>query len=48
MLLGLDVLPEYRGQGLARELVFQVPPQRMEQGQKNGIFDVFETKGEDV
>lgn len=23
MLLGLDVLPEYRGQGLARELVFQ-------------------------
>ena len=34
MLLGLDVLPEYRGQGLAREIVNQYIKREKEKGRK--------------
>ena len=34
MLLGLDVLPEYRKQGLARELVFQYCRREREKGRE--------------
>jgi predicted acetyltransferase len=34
MLLGLDVLPEYRKQGLARELVWNYCRREEEQGRK--------------
>lgn len=34
MLLGLDVLPEYRGQGLAREIVFQYLRRESEKGRE--------------
>lgn len=34
MLLGLDVLPEYRGQGLARELMFRYLNRERERGGK--------------
>lgn len=34
MLLGLDVLPEYRGQGLARELVYQYSRREREKGRR--------------
>lgn len=34
MLLGLDVLPEYRGQGLAREIVRQYIEREREKGRK--------------
>lgn len=34
MLLGLDVLPEYRGQGLARELVYQYLRRERENGKR--------------
>lgn len=35
MLLGLDVLPEYRGQGLARELVYRYSQREKANGRKN-------------
>ena len=34
MLLGLDVLPNYRGQGLAKEIVFQYLRREWERGRK--------------
>ena len=34
MLLGLDVLPEYRGQGLARELMYEYLRREQEKGRK--------------
>lgn len=34
MLLGLDVLPEYRGQGLAREIVYQYLHRERENGKR--------------
>jgi len=34
MLLGLDVLPEYRGQGLAKEIMFQYLRREQEKGRK--------------
>ena len=34
MLLGLDVLPEYRGQGLARELVYRYSQREKANGRK--------------
>ncbi len=34
MLLGLDVLPEYRGQGLAREIMFRYLRRESEKGRK--------------
>ncbi len=37
MLLGLDVLPEYRRQGLARELVFQYMRRENERGRKIAV-----------
>lgn len=35
MLLGLDVLPEYRGQGLARELVYRHSQREKANGRKS-------------
>lgn len=44
MLLGLDVLPEYRGQGLAREIVFQYLRREWEKGRKLLILTCLESK----
>lgn len=44
MLLGLDVLPEYRGQGLAREIVFQYMRREREKGRKKLILTCLESK----
>lgn len=44
MLLGLDVLPEYRGQGLARELVYQYLQREEEKGRKEIILTCLEEK----
>lgn len=46
MLLGLDVLPEYRGQGLARELVRQYARQEAEKGRKRLILTCHKEKVE--
>lgn len=44
MLLGLDVLPEYRGQGLAREIMLQYLCREKERGRKKVILTCLESK----
>lgn len=44
MLLGLDVLPEYRGQGLAREIVFQYLRREQGRGRKMVILTCLQSK----
>lgn len=44
MLLGLNVLPEYRGQGLAREIVFQYLNREREKGRNQLILTCLESK----
>lgn len=44
MLLGLDVLPEYRGQGLAKEIVFQYLRREREKGRRFMILTCLESK----
>lgn len=44
MLLGLDVLPEYRGQGLAKEIVFRYLSREWEKGRKMLILTCLESK----
>ncbi len=44
MLLGLNVLPEYRGQGLAREIVLQYLHRECERGRKQLILTCLESK----
>lgn len=44
MLLGLDVLPEYRGQGLARELVYQYAVREKKNGRHRLILTCLEEK----
>lgn len=44
MLLGLDVLPEYRGQGLAREIVCQYAKREQVNGRKNLILTCLDSK----
>lgn len=44
MLLGLDVLPEYRGQGLAKEIVFQYVRREREKGRRMLILTCLESK----
>ena len=46
MLLGLDVLPEYRGQGLAREIVAQYGRRERENGRERLILTCLEPKVE--
>ena len=43
MLLGLDVLPQHRGQGLARELMFQYLNREKKKGRKQ-VFKVYGKK----
>ena len=44
MLLGLDVLPEYRGQGLARELVYRYLRREAANGRKKAILTCLDNK----
>lgn len=44
MLLGLDVLPEYRKQGLGRELVYQYTRREREKGRKMLLLTCLESK----
>ncbi len=44
MLLGLDVLPQYRGQGLAREIVSQYAKREKEKGREKLILTCLEEK----
>lgn len=44
MLLGLDVLPEYRGQGLGRELVYQYLRKERENGRQEVFLTCLEPK----
>jgi ribosomal protein S18 acetylase RimI-like enzyme len=44
MLLGLDVLPEYRGQGLAREIVRQYAKREQEKGRKTLLLTCLDAK----
>lgn len=44
MLLGLDVLPEYRGQGLARAIMFQYLRRERERGGKAAILTCLDSK----
>lgn len=46
MLLGLDVLPEYRNQGLAKELVLQYMKREQKKGRKMLILTCLENKVE--
>ncbi len=46
MILGLDVLPEYRKQGLAKELMFQYFKNEDERGRKNIFLTCLEEKVE--
>lgn len=46
MLLGLDVLPEYRRQGLGRELVFQYLQREQKKGRKLLVLTCLESKVE--
>lgn len=46
MLLGLDVLPEYRGQGLARELVYRYSRREKANGRKKLFLTCLEQKVE--
>lgn len=44
MLLGLDVLPQHRGQGLARELMSRYLARAKEKGRKAAILTCLEEK----
>ena len=44
MLLGLDVLPEYRGQGLAREIVSRYLDRERRKGRKAVLLTCLESK----
>lgn len=44
MLLGLDVLPQYRGQGLAREIVFQYLRREQARGRKMVVLTCLKSK----
>ena len=44
MLLGLDVRPEYRGRGLAREIVSQYQKREQKRGRKNLILTCLDAK----
>lgn len=44
MVLGLDVLPEYRGQGLAREIMFQYLRREWERDRKMVVLTCLESK----
>ena len=44
MVLGLDVLPEYRGQGLAREIVSRYLAREREKGRSKVILTCLESK----
>lgn len=44
MLLGLDVLPEYRGQGLAKEIMFRYAQRERKKGRKKLILTCLESK----
>ena len=44
MLLGLDVLPEYRGQGLARAIMFQYLRRERERGGEAAILTCLDSK----
>lgn len=44
MLLGLDVLPEYRGQGLAREIMRRYLEREQEKGRKAAVLTCLEGK----
>ena len=46
MLLGLDVLPEYRGQGLARALVFEYGQRERQKGRNELVLTCLESKVE--
>ena len=46
MLLGLDVLPEYRGQGLAREIVKEYMKRQKEQGRHLAVLTCLDEKVE--
>lgn len=46
MLLGLDVLPEYRGQGLAQEIVLQYRAREQEKGRRALILTCLQDKVE--
>ncbi len=46
MLLGLDVLPEYRGQGLAREIVYQYSCRERSRGREMLILTCLDSKVE--
>lgn len=46
MLLGLDVLPEYRNQGLAREIVYQYDKREHEKGREMLFLTCLENKVE--
>ena len=46
MLLGLDVLPEYRGQGLAREIVYQYAKREAKNNRKALILTCLDAKVE--
>lgn len=46
MLLGLDVLPQHRGQGLARELMFQYLNREKKKGRKTVFLTCLEEKVE--
>ena len=46
MLLGLEVLPEYRGQGLARELMFQYLKREKENGREKVFLTCLDSKVE--
>ncbi len=48
MLLGLDVLPEYRGQGLARELVYRYSQREKANGRNKAVSDMLRAEGGDV
>lgn len=44
MVLGLDVLPEYRGQGLAREIMFQYLRREWERGREMVVLTCLKSK----
>lgn len=46
MLLGLDVLPEYRGQGLAREIMYQYLRRERENGRRTLFLTCLDSKVE--
>lgn len=44
MILGLDVLPEYRGRGLAREIMFRYQRRERDKGRKKLVLTCLESK----